>query len=106
LNSVNPAGFIRRSGGAAPIFVKSGHAHRVGGDPYGLVPAAFLRQQQTGAPEPNRGIGYDYCRQPDRSPPVRGMLSTLATVWRIASPYFSSEDRWAGRILLAAVVAI
>jgi putative ATP-binding cassette transporter len=34
------------------------------------------------------------------------MLSTLATVWRIASPYFSSEDRWAGRILLAAVVAI
>jgi len=37
---------------------------------------------------------------------VRGMLSTLATVWRIASPYFSSEDRWAGRILLAAVVAI
>jgi putative ATP-binding cassette transporter len=37
---------------------------------------------------------------------VRGMLSTLATVWRIAAPYFSSEDRWAGRILLAAVVAI
>jgi len=56
LNSVNPAGFIRRSGGAAPIFVKSGHAHRVGGDPYGLVPAAFLRQQQTGAPEPTRPI--------------------------------------------------
>jgi putative ATP-binding cassette transporter len=27
-------------------------------------------------------------------------------VWRIASPYFYSEDRWAGRILLAAVVAI
>ena len=37
---------------------------------------------------------------------MRGMLSTLATVWRIAAPYFSSEDRWAGRILLAAVVAI
>ena len=37
---------------------------------------------------------------------MRGMLSTLATVWRIASPYFGSEDRWAGRILLAAVVAI
>ena len=34
------------------------------------------------------------------------MLSTLAIVWRIASPYFFSEDRWAGRILLAAVVAI
>ena len=37
---------------------------------------------------------------------MRGMLSTLAIVWRIAAPYFSSEDRWPGRILLAAVVAI
>ena len=37
---------------------------------------------------------------------MRGMLSTLATVWRIAAPYFSSEDKWAGRVLLAAVVAI
>jgi putative ATP-binding cassette transporter len=37
---------------------------------------------------------------------LRGTLSTLATVWRIASPYFSSEDRWAGRILLIAVIAI
>jgi putative ATP-binding cassette transporter len=34
------------------------------------------------------------------------MFSTLAIVWRIASPYFYSEDRWAGRVLLAAVVAI
>jgi putative ATP-binding cassette transporter len=37
---------------------------------------------------------------------VQGMFSTLAIVWRIASPYFRSEDRWAGRMLLAAVVAI
>ena len=37
---------------------------------------------------------------------MRGLFSTLAIVWRIASPYFYSEDRWAGRILLAAVVAI
>jgi putative ATP-binding cassette transporter len=37
---------------------------------------------------------------------VRGLFSTLAIVWRIASHYFYSEDRWAGRILLAAVVAI
>jgi putative ATP-binding cassette transporter len=37
---------------------------------------------------------------------VRVMLSTLAIVWRIASPYFFSEDRWAGRILLGAVIAI
>src|SRR5689334_8026383 len=34
------------------------------------------------------------------------MFSTLATVWRISAPYFSSEDRWPGRILLAAVIAI
>jgi putative ATP-binding cassette transporter len=34
------------------------------------------------------------------------MFSTLATVWRIASPYFRSEDRWPGRLLLAAVIAI
>ena len=37
---------------------------------------------------------------------MRGIFSTLATVWRIASPYFRSEDRWPGRILLAAVIAI
>jgi putative ATP-binding cassette transporter len=37
---------------------------------------------------------------------VRGIVSTLATVWRIAGPYFRSEDRWAGRLLLAAVIAI
>jgi putative ATP-binding cassette transporter len=37
---------------------------------------------------------------------VRGIIATLATVWRIASPYFRSEDRWAGRGLLAAVIAI
>ena len=29
-----------------------------------------------------------------------------ATVWRIAVPYFRSEDRFAGRLLLAAVIAI
>jgi vitamin B12/bleomycin/antimicrobial peptide transport system ATP-binding/permease protein len=37
---------------------------------------------------------------------VRGIISTLATVWRIANPYFRSEDRWPGRLLLAAVIAI
>ena len=37
---------------------------------------------------------------------MRGIFSTLATVWRIAIPYFRSEDRWAGRVLLAAVIAI
>jgi putative ATP-binding cassette transporter len=37
---------------------------------------------------------------------LRGIISTLATVWRIASPYFRSEDRWRGGLLLAAVIAI
>ena len=37
---------------------------------------------------------------------MRGIISTLAIVWRIASPYFRSEDRWPGRLLLAAVIAI
>ena len=34
------------------------------------------------------------------------LLSTLALIWRLARPYFVSEDRWAGRILLGAVIAI
>ena len=37
---------------------------------------------------------------------MRRMFSTLGIIWRLASPYFSSEDKWPGRILLAAVVAI
>ena len=36
---------------------------------------------------------------------MKGIASTLATIWRLASPYFYSEDRWAGRTLLAAVIA-
>ena len=37
---------------------------------------------------------------------MKNIRSTLATVWRIAAPYFNSEDKWAGRGLLAAVIAI
>jgi putative ATP-binding cassette transporter len=37
---------------------------------------------------------------------VKGIFSTLAIVWRLASPYFHSEDKWPGRILLGAVIAI
>jgi putative ATP-binding cassette transporter len=37
---------------------------------------------------------------------LRGIFATLAIVWRIASPYFRSEDRWAGRVLLAAVIGL
>jgi len=37
---------------------------------------------------------------------VKGIVATLAIVWRIASPYFFSQDRWPGRILLAAIIAL
>ena len=37
---------------------------------------------------------------------MNNIRSTLAIVWRIAVPYFRSEDKWAGRVLLAAVIAI
>ena len=37
---------------------------------------------------------------------MNNIRSTLAMVWQIAAPYFRSEDRWAGRGLLAAVIAI
>src|SRR5215831_14346824 len=37
---------------------------------------------------------------------MRGMTHTLAQLSRLSLPYFRSEDRWAGRALLAAVLAI
>jgi putative ATP-binding cassette transporter len=37
---------------------------------------------------------------------VNNTRSTFAAVWRIASPYFRSEDKWAGRGLLAAVIVL
>ena len=37
---------------------------------------------------------------------MTGLASTLATIWRLAAPYFRSEDRLAGRTLLASVIAI
>src|ERR1700694_948393 len=43
---------------------------------------------------------------PRQERPLPRLRSTLATIWRLAHPYFYSEDRWTGRILLAAVIAI
>jgi putative ATP-binding cassette transporter len=37
---------------------------------------------------------------------VNNIRLTPATVWRIAAPYFQSEDKLAGRLLLASVIAI
>ncbi|MCP3472952.1 ABC transporter ATP-binding protein/permease [Bradyrhizobium sp. CCGUVB1N3] len=37
---------------------------------------------------------------------MKNIRATLATVWRIAMPYFRSEDKWAGRGLLAVVIAM
>jgi putative ATP-binding cassette transporter len=37
---------------------------------------------------------------------VKRLASSLAVIWRLSVPYFRSEDRWPGRILLGAVIAI
>lgn len=37
---------------------------------------------------------------------MKRIVSAFATIWRLATPYFRSEDKWAGIILLAAIVAI
>ncbi len=37
---------------------------------------------------------------------MKRLASTLATIWRLSVPYYRSEDRWAGRVLLAAVIGI
>lgn len=37
---------------------------------------------------------------------MTNFIATLAIVWRLALPYFKSKDKWAGRGLLAAVIAI
>jgi putative ATP-binding cassette transporter len=37
---------------------------------------------------------------------VKSLVSMVATIWRLSIPYFRSEERWAGRILLGAVIAI
>ena len=36
---------------------------------------------------------------------MTGFASSLSTIWRLAIPYFRSEDRWAGRLLLSALIA-
>lgn len=36
---------------------------------------------------------------------MSGLRATFAVIWRLAHPYFFSEDRWAARALLASVIA-
>src|SRR5215510_2079995 len=53
------------------------------------------------------GIGPTSQRTAPRQEGLLSRLaSTLAIIWRLASPYFNSEDRRAGRLLLTAVIAI
>ncbi|HZZ81254.1 MAG TPA: SbmA/BacA-like family transporter, partial [Gemmataceae bacterium] len=33
-------------------------------------------------------------------------MATIGVIWRLAAPYFKSEDRWPGLILLGAVIGI
>ena len=37
---------------------------------------------------------------------MKSLASTIATIWRLSIPYFRSDDRWAGRVLLGAVIAV
>ncbi len=37
---------------------------------------------------------------------MKNRFSTIATIWRLSTPYFRSDERWSGRILLGAVIAI
>ena len=37
---------------------------------------------------------------------MKRLASTFATIWRLALPYYRSEDRWPGRFLLGAVIGI
>ena len=37
---------------------------------------------------------------------MKKFASTIAAIWRLSLPYFRSEDRWPGRILLASVIAM
>ena len=37
---------------------------------------------------------------------MKRVVSMIATIWRLSIPYFRSDDRWAGRILLGTVIAI
>jgi vitamin B12/bleomycin/antimicrobial peptide transport system ATP-binding/permease protein len=42
----------------------------------------------------------------DKEVRLKRLGSTLATIWRLASPYYREEDRWWGRVLLAGVFTI
>jgi vitamin B12/bleomycin/antimicrobial peptide transport system ATP-binding/permease protein len=42
----------------------------------------------------------------DKEKPVSRLFSSLATVWRLVRPYFFSDERLSGRLLLGAVIAI
>ena len=37
---------------------------------------------------------------------MKNRFSTIATIWRLSTPFFRSDERWSGRILLGAVIAI
>ncbi len=37
---------------------------------------------------------------------MKGIIATLAAIWRLSIPYYRSEDRWPGRLLLGSVIAI
>src|SRR5579884_1815227 len=53
--------------------------------------------------QPGRAVKQRSCKLRGT---MKRLASTLALIWRLAAPYFRSQDRWPGRTLLAAVIAI
>ncbi len=37
---------------------------------------------------------------------MRGLSALLADVWRLARPYFQSDEKWSARLLLASIIAL
>ncbi len=110
---------MREIGGVLAL-PESAHNLAKRGRPPPLVFAAMLGlTRRLGQANADRGT-YDFslaipfpyffealdAHLPERRQSVNNTRSTLAAVWRIAAPYFRSEDKWAGRGLLAAVIVI
>src|SRR5579872_7118490 len=67
-------------------------------------PVSTFPDHALGTSNPSLFWAFWPCSRRPRS--VNNIRLTPATVWRIAAPYFRSDDKFAGLLLLASVVAI
>jgi vitamin B12/bleomycin/antimicrobial peptide transport system ATP-binding/permease protein len=64
--------------------------------------SAFLRRTRVTWPQARRAdLVLACCREQS----LKKMASTIAMIWRLSIPYFRSEERWPGLILLTTVIA-